>query len=620
MSEPIINEEEHSSGSFGKLWSTLRHAAHVEPHAEGAISLAIANINLISNLRKIFLESNEDLEKTDKELYDKIGDEYNFFIEIAKKLQKAKVEQPQAAVEDVLSEEEVEQLNKIFDEYNYCTVRQEEVKAFKTELLQRGIPTIEAAAQNSEMSVFYFNRDNAREINSLKRFFNIQVNRMAAGKVGFTSDKEFKQRVANETKIQLQNVPAYKVGLIEMLMAQNNLYGGKGESNTDRNDQKFNLYFRSCDEVRVQKVLLEAEFMDAALSDQGTDLLLKNMLQAKYKDERLLTEALEASQFTDFYICAETTNMYMKVTKDGLEFNSGSGEHGRHDVVDRNDPKFEQMFRSCAQKIMSHNMIVIPETDFKNDPEKLVEGMKTFKGRKNLFLEKHASGIDYVSFNQDFMNSLKRNKYKTAEELASDKQKTLPYAILEALKENFDKIPETHGEPMDLLDNKSGEASVIQLIQEYGDYAVAFAKNEEYNRWLHSSLEERQNIEYTDAQVEEIKQEVSNAKQKLDATISALKSTYGLSEETVNNLSTNIAETIGAEVDASGKIEFSKTPEAIEDQIKQVQKMEARLYSVRENMSKEILAPFESLEDKISRNDMNREDLEKQDLEELGAR
>ena len=85
-------------------------------------------------------------------------------------------------------------------------------------------------------------------------------------------------------------------------------------------------------------------------------------------------------------------------------------------------------------------------------------------------------------------------------------------------------------------------------------------------------------------------------------------------------MSINIAENIGAEVDASGKIEFSKTPEAIEDQIKQVQKMEARLYSVRENMSKEILAPFESLEDKISRNDMNREDLEKQDLEELGAR
>lgn len=590
-------------------------------HTVGAAMQAVSSVVMFAKNSLYTMGVAEDAEFAKEDLYRELLD----FYQLSEKIQQAAETNPNIELKDVLYGDELKRYEEITSGFTHIEVYNESLSACRDYLNARGVPRTEMASTKEGKSIIVVPKKYLSEAREMRRVLAINQ------KYGLAGIDEFARANPDNVKMQIANIDAWEAELINLYMKEERIPGGLSFTNNNPDELKCTISYRMEDDIVMQKILLRAEMTKMALLNPKSDLILKNRLNGQAKDRMLLAKAAQMSQFTDFYICSESIDKYIKLTQEGFTLYSKGKAIEEYKRDDLSEEKFNELFNEAAGHIQYNNMVILQDKDIKGNRDEALKLMNSQEGRKKLIVGKHANTIDVASYDSEMIKQLMRSEYlsptemiKRAQEMrTSDSPEHEPFTAAVFLYDvaskyvdiyKADQIPYSVGQ---FISNTEGVPSVADVVQSIKDYAVAYAKNAQVREWMNASKSIEQQINFTDEEIAKIQEQVGKAQREFKESIESLKTTYNLPDSIITQLTQGIATTLNATVDLeAGKIEFDTNLEKVQSSAVQIDKLLQNTYRLSQNIEErkgEVRAG--TLQQLIDRDRINQESVVSQENE-----
>lgn len=525
-------------------------------------------------------------------------------LELTQKIQPIAEKNPNAKLEDILSAEEYKRYQEITSGISHCEVDNKSIPLCREWLMNRGIPFTEMAHTYDTKSIVVVPQEYARQLREMMRILGINQ------KSGLTTLAEFDKQNDGSVKMQLTNIEGWEAELIDKLMKEERIPGGQATVSTNINDLKYNIYYRPEDNLTMQKILLKKEMMTHALIDSKSDLILINRLKGRAKDTFLLAHALEVSQLSEFYLCSESIDKFIKLDKDGYTIYSDGKAQSQVKRTDMTEEEFSERFNKDSYHVRNNNMVVIREQDFKAHKMQPLE-LADASARKNFIAKFHSNNIDVATYDPQIMSELKRLELMPTSDLLKEAQKritnkenvpsTATIVILKAIEQHIDDIhsngSDTPFKVPDFLFSQNGEPCISTLSECYSDLA---------KKMLLHAQSKKEGIALSAEEIDRIENDVIEAQRDLKRETENLKNTYNLSDETMSIITQGLAANCYATFDPNtGRINFSEDEQQVQRAVKQLEVVQQQIMSISETIQDPQLHVGTTLEAEINRDDIN---------------
>lgn len=310
-------------------------------------------------------------------------------------------------------------LDRLKNEYNITLVNNSSFKDMESRLRDNGIPYSKLVTSRQfildNSGEIKRNRDGSPQYRAVSaivtpRFFKEQMNKITRlvnveNQRGEISDKkmlgEFLNKIEGLNLVQLEFYKKYAT--------ENGLAFVVETSDEDKQNPKFNVVFNAPDANQHTKAFYKALLSEAHLIDQKADLIYENIIKADFEEKQNFKKAIVESEVADRYICSDSFDSFIKLTKDGMEvYEDGKLIPGSK--ISRDDPNFQYELISRSTPIRDQGMKVISASDLLG---KNID-MTDFNQRKELLSKMKTSRLSFITFDENFMKQLKR--FKTMEQ------------------------------------------------------------------------------------------------------------------------------------------------------------------------------------------------------------
>lgn len=600
-----------------------------------------SNINGLRIYLNEIVKSNPQLEDYSPKYAKEILDNMQTILELSRFIDSDVVRASQKKEDAIVSEtpEQMKRYKKLREAYTFIPLKSDQLKYFKHKITDKGIPYNELISSTGGKCLIVTKGVYADQVRLCAR----------AASASSRSGQISLGTIQAENTLQISGLSAVEKGFYEVNIRDRNLeFAAKSEdappeqlsyanalTSKDPSDITYSVIFRRADAAEHLKAAVRAVGAANCLTSKKGNAYLGNIIMAEEKERLAIEGALQKSAYSDVYLCADSADLYMKLTQNGLEIYSrdaDSDEVVLKQTASRTDKDFLAVFNESLNVLKSCGVKVILDSETKGI------NMQNTKERKALLAQRKTQRLSIPTIDENFMKQLKSATGKDFKTLADFKKALQEYpktdlfnnVVLEMMCSTIDRQSELLREnpkmmSLDILFNKNDKPNIIQLMQSYSEYAKQYASFMEIKAKIDLYQEDPTKYQATfPGEGVPTTEASSNALEKLTLMGEALKqeietmrAEYSIPDSEMDVFKNSVATMCGATFDAvTGEIVFSNNLEEVEKSCAGLENATNELMALHQNMSRKVPMPSQSLEQTINQHKENMQSIGHAELNE----